>query len=42
MIGNVQWIHKDVNRLKMQLEEKDFINYRHRISEFQKAKNENL
>jgi len=31
--GNVQWIHKDLNKMKWNLSQKDFINWCHIISE---------
>lgn len=31
-IGNVQWVHKDVNKMKQNINEKDFINWCNKIS----------
>lgn len=36
--GNVQWVHKDINRMKMDLQEDKFINLCNQISQYQKTK----
>jgi hypothetical protein len=40
--GNVQWVHKLVNRMKMQLQDNEFIQLCNCISYFQKNKNANV
>ena len=35
-IGNVQWVHKDINKMKMDLNIQDFITYCNIISSFNK------
>lgn len=37
-IDNVQWIHKDINRMKMDLDENNFINWCEIISKYRKDK----
>lgn len=32
--GNIQWVHKDINIMKMALSNKDFINYCYNVSNF--------
>lgn len=35
--GNVQWIHKDLNHMKMALSDKEFIDWCNKISEYNKC-----
>lgn len=37
-IDNVQWIHKDINSMKLGMKDKDLINYCYLISEYNKEK----
>lgn len=41
-IDNVQWVHKDVNIMKITLSEMEFINWCKTIADFQRNKNNNL
>lgn len=36
-IGNVQWLHKDVNKIKSNYTDEEFIGWAHKISEYQKS-----
>jgi hypothetical protein len=38
VIGNVQWIHKDINRMKSDFDEKHFIDICHMIAKFRGVK----
>lgn len=37
-INNVQWVHKEVNKIKQNLNENDFIEWCHKISKFNEGK----
>lgn len=39
VVGNVQWVHKDVNRIKMDLQEEDFFRIVKHIYEYKQLKN---
>lgn len=36
--GNVQWVHKDINKMKSNFNEQDFISFCHQISDYQRNK----
>lgn len=36
--GNIQWVHKDINIMKMDLSQNQFIDFCHKISKYQNAK----
>lgn len=38
IISNIQWVHKDINRMKMDMNEKDFINRCNQIYHYNKEK----
>ena len=42
LVGNVQWLHKDYNRFKLDLKQKKLIEMCHTVSEYQKSKTESL
>lgn len=38
-MDNIQWVHKSIQRMKMDLEENNFINFCHTISDYHRNKN---
>lgn len=37
--GNVQWVHKDVNYMKQEQSDQEYIDWCHKISDYQRSKN---
>jgi hypothetical protein len=41
VLSNIQWVHKDINNLKMEFSTHDFLQWCHRVVQYTEAKNDN-